>query len=80
MLNYQEVLTGAEFLFKLPSFLRHPMQATQAKAMLRRRLEDRRATFLRIVQQAVYQQTHSPYRQLLQLTGCEYGDLERLVQ
>jgi hypothetical protein len=80
MITYQEVHTGAEFLFKLPSFLRHPMQATQAKAMLRRRLEDRRATFLRIVQQAVYQQPHSPYLRLLQLAGCEYGDLEQLVQ
>jgi hypothetical protein len=80
MITYREALTGAQFLSKLPSFLRHPMQVPEAKAMLRRRLEGRRATFLRILRQAVYQQPRSPYLHLLQLAGCEYGDLERLVQ
>jgi hypothetical protein len=80
MITYREALTRGAFLSKLPTFLRHPLQATEAKVMLRRRIEGRRVTFLRILWQAIYQQSHSPYLQLLQLAGCAYGDLERLVQ
>ena len=48
--------------------------------MLRRRFEGRRARFLKILRQAIYQQPHSPYLQRLQLAGCAYGDLERLIE
>jgi hypothetical protein len=80
MITYREALTGAAFLTKLPAFLRHSLQAPEAKVMLRSRIEGRRETFLRIFRQAIYQQPHSPYLQLLRLAGCAYGDLERLVQ
>jgi hypothetical protein len=76
MITSREALTGAAFLAKLPAFLRHPLQATETKVRRRRRIEGRRATFLRIFREAIYQQPHSPYLQLLQLAGCAYGDLE----
>jgi hypothetical protein len=76
MITSREALTGAAFLAKLPAFLRHPLQATETKVRRRRRIEGRRATFLRIFREAIYQQPHRPYLQLWQLAGCAYGDLE----
>jgi hypothetical protein len=47
---------------------------------LHRRLERRDADFLELVRGAIYGAEQNPYHQLLGLAGCEYGDLERLVQ
>jgi hypothetical protein len=63
----------------LPWFLRHPLRAEQAEPTLRQRLERRESDFLSLVARGVYAQARSPYRALLQLAGCEYGDLECLV-
>jgi hypothetical protein len=76
MITSREALTGAAFLSKLPAFLHHPLQATEAKVRFRHRIEGRRATSLRIFREAIYQHPHGPYLQLLQLAGCAYGDLE----
>ncbi|MBI4525207.1 MAG: hypothetical protein HY695_15495 [Deltaproteobacteria bacterium] len=51
----------------------------EARASLRRRLGQREADFLTLSRVAICENPVSPYRQLLQLSGCEYGDLERLV-
>lgn len=71
---------GARFLRGLPSFLRHPVGLDEARTILRRRLERRQDDFLTLVGSAVYGQADSPYRKLLEITGCEYGDLEYLVR
>lgn len=75
----EDASIGARFLWRLPSFLRHPISAEQAKITLRRRLERREGNFMALARQAIYAHAASPYRQLLNLAGCEYGDLERLV-
>jgi hypothetical protein len=77
----EDFTLGARFLWRLPPFLRHPVSPEQALAILRRRLAQREADFLALMRQAVYGRTgqSSPYRELLGLAGCEYGDLERLV-
>ncbi|MBM2836780.1 MAG: hypothetical protein HW409_969, partial [candidate division NC10 bacterium] len=75
----EDAIIGARFLWRLPSFLRHPISAEQAKVTLRRRLEEREGNFMALARQAIYSHAASPYRQLLTLAGCEYGDLERLV-
>ncbi len=74
-----DVVIGAHFLWRLPSFLRHPIGLEEARARLRRRLAQREVDFLSLVRQAVYGHPRSPYRELLHWAGCEYGDLERLV-
>jgi hypothetical protein len=79
MMSVEDAVVGARFLWRLPSFLRHPISLQEARASLRRRLERREANFLAIARQAIYSQADSPYRQLLGLAGCEYGDLERSV-
>jgi hypothetical protein len=76
----QHFIVGARFFRKLPSFLRHPISLEEARAILHRRFEQRKNNFLRIVKRAVYDYARSPYRQLLSLAGCEYGDFERLVR
>jgi hypothetical protein len=78
-LPLEEILVGARFLSSLPGFLRHPVSLEEARATLRRRLERREADFLDLLRRAIYQNPESPYRELLSLAGCEYGDLEWLV-
>jgi hypothetical protein len=80
LISLADVVIGARFLSRLPAFLRHRITPEQARAILRRRFEQREADFLAIAKLGIYQQAQSPYRQLLQLAGCEYGDLERLVR
>lgn len=55
------------------------MGLVEARSILERRLREREADFLTLMQRAVYAQRASPYLQLLRLAGCECGDLERLV-
>lgn len=74
-----DALAGARLAIRLRSYFRRPITREAALAEVRRRHEQRDQTFLAIARSAIYQQPDSPYRQLLQTAGCEYGDLERLV-
>jgi hypothetical protein len=71
---------GARFLWRAPAFLRRPIARDEAQAGLRRRREGRERGFLELARRAVYGNTASPYRALLDHAGCELGDLEGLVQ
>jgi hypothetical protein len=75
-----DIASGAGLLLGLPTFLRRPAVAHEAHAVIRRRLELRESAFLDLVQRAIYAQAGSPYRWLLRLAGCEWGDLARLVR
>jgi hypothetical protein len=79
VVSFQDVLAGTRFLARLPSFLRHRVSLEEARATLRRRLDEREADFLAFVRRAIYDNPDSPYGQLLGWAGCAYGDLERLV-
>jgi hypothetical protein len=74
-----DALLGARFLAQLPAFLRSPIGADDAQAILRRRQAERAPDFLALARRTVYAHAASPYRRLLDHAGCEYGDLERLV-
>src|SRR5262245_32935568 len=80
MFPWDELVIGARLLWRLPTFLRRPVSAADARATVRRRLERRQADFLGLVRRAVYQYPASPYRLLLDRAGCAYEDVERLVQ
>ena len=71
---------GARFLSQVPWFLRHPLTVEEARATLRRRLEHRESDFLALAKRAIYDYPPSPYRALLRLAGCAYGDLALLVR
>ncbi len=74
-----DVIVGTRFLLGLPTFLRHPLTLEQAEATLRSRLENRESDFLSLLKEVVYPNLSGPYRQLLDIAGCEYGDLEKMV-
>jgi hypothetical protein len=68
------------FLWNLPGVLGRRVTPPEAVAMLRRRLADRESSFLALAHRAIYGNPASPYRQMLQIAGCEMGDLDRLVR
>jgi len=76
----EDLIVGARFVSRLPAFLRYRIDVPRAQVILQRRLERREDDFLDLVRRAIYDRAASPYRQLLGLAGCEYGDLERLVR
>jgi hypothetical protein len=75
-----DLRTGVGFLARLPRFLRRPLTVAEARAVVRRRLETREADFLALAARLVLGRPSNPYRRLLQLAGCELGDLGRLVR
>jgi hypothetical protein len=79
LIPLEDIAIGARLLWGLPGFLRHPMMPEEALATVRRRLERREADFLDLARRAIFGYAGSPYRDLLRLAGCEYGDLERLT-
>jgi len=46
MFPWDELVIGARLLWRLPTFLRRPVSAADARATVRRRLERRQADFL----------------------------------
>jgi hypothetical protein len=68
------------FVFGLPPYLRRPqVTIDQAIARIRRGLENRNANFLHIARSAIYDNPRSGYLPLLEMAGCEFGDLEASV-
>jgi hypothetical protein len=80
LLPGEDILAGVELVRRLPAWLRNPLSLEQAQPALRSRLECREASFLALVRAGVYEVPGSPYRALLALAGCQYGDLDRLVK
>ncbi|MSQ24419.1 MAG: hypothetical protein EXR58_07720 [Chloroflexi bacterium] len=74
-----EVLNGIRFLVGIPEGLRHRLTFEQALATLRYRLEHRTEALLETARRAIYGYPDSPYLPLLNFAGCEYGDLENLL-
>ena len=79
LLSPADLAMGARLIGGLPRVLRHPIRIEGARATLEQRLERREGDFLDLIRWGVYENPVSPYRDLLRLAGCEFGDLERLV-
>jgi len=69
----------ARFAGHLRRFLRTPFTLEQSRAIIKERLAQREPNLLAFVRTAIYENPRSPYRKLLRLAGCEYGDFEKLV-
>jgi len=78
--SLNDFVTGVRFLKKLPSFLNRPISPEEARATLRRRLENRASDFCALMKSAVFENPGSPYLRLLKNAGCGYGDLENMVK
>jgi hypothetical protein len=70
----------ARFARGLGRFLQHTTTLEEAKAVVQKRLAGRTEAFLRMVRRAVFGYPKSPYLPLLELAGCELGDVERMVE
>ncbi len=64
----------------LPRFIRAPIELGYAIDAIKARLNTREARFLAMASRAIYRQPASPYLKLLRAAGCEFNDLERVVQ
>jgi hypothetical protein len=78
-LPLEDIAIGARLLRSVPRFLRQRIGPDRARVIVTRRFEQRESSFLTLARRAIYGDPGSPYRQLLNWAGCEYGDLERLV-
>ncbi|MFW6198367.1 MAG: hypothetical protein ACOC5E_00940 [Acidobacteriota bacterium] len=70
----------ARFMVGLPAHLRRRISLEEAEAAIREGLARREDNFLRIARRGIYDNPHSPYLPLLEMAGCEYGDLEASVR
>jgi hypothetical protein len=78
-LVFEDVVAAARLFVQLPGYLRHPLTLEQARQTLQGWLERRESDFLMLVRDVVYANPDHPYRWMLELAGCEFGDVERLV-
>ena len=70
----------ARFAWQLRGFLRERATPERGTEIILERLRNRRSHFLSLMRRAVYENPQSPYHPLLRSAGCEYKDLERMVQ
>jgi len=75
-----DILAGAKFISRIPSFVRRPITSAEASRTLAARLRNREADFLYLAKKGVYENPKNPFRTMLALAGCEYGDLVALVE
>ena len=67
------------FASGLGRFLRRRLTVEEAHTFIAEQLHRREQNFLRLVELGVYGYTGSPYRLLLEMAGCELGDLRTMV-
>jgi hypothetical protein len=68
------------FAAGLPGFLRRRLTVEQAESAIRRNLAERETNFLQLARRGIYDNPRSPYRPLLEMAGCTFGDLEASVR
>lgn len=76
----RDVLSYIRFLTGLPGYVRRRITFEDGRERLLQRLLRREENFLEVARRAIYGTRETPYRALLELAGCEFGDLERLVR
>jgi hypothetical protein len=77
---YGDMVMYGRFATGLRGFLKKKLDLEEARAIIRRRLEEREDNFLRLVERGVYGNPRSPYLPLLKLAGCAFSDLRTMVR
>jgi hypothetical protein len=70
-----EARAFARLLVGLPRFLRRRMSYDEARGIIQQRLRERETNFLASIEHGVFGNPRSPYRPMLDLAGCEFGDI-----
>ena len=68
------------FIWGLRGFLKQTLTLEEAKAIIKKRMEERETNFLRLVRRGIFGYPKSPYLPLLKLAQCEMGDIENMVR
>jgi hypothetical protein len=74
-----DLVKYSRLAFGLRGFLHGTISLEESKQVITTRLRHRGRNFLSLVQKGIYQNPKSPYLKLFQLAGCEFGDIESLV-
>lgn len=67
------------FVSGLPGFLRNTITLEDARRIVKQLFAERESNFLRLIERGVYGHPHSPYLPMLEMAGCEFGDIRDLV-
>ncbi len=78
--RFEEAAIALRFATALPGFLRGPATSVGAVEVVRGRLRARAADFLAIAREQIFAHSDSPYLPLLRHAGCEFGDVQALVE
>lgn len=78
--GFSAALGFARYTGGLPGFVRDPITLAQAETRIREGMASREAAFIAMLRRSVFSHAASPYRALFRATGCELGDVRRLVQ
>jgi hypothetical protein len=70
----------ARFIWGLRGFLEHSLTLEEAKAIIKKRMEERETNFLRLAKKGIFGYPKSPYLPLMRLAQCEMGDIENMVK
>lgn len=68
------------FVGGIRRYLKHPLTLEECRKIVADAEQHRDDNFLALLRRGVYANPRSPYRQLLEHTGAEYGDVERDVR
>lgn len=68
------------FALGLPRYLKHTLTLEEAKAIVKKRMEERETNFLRWVKKGVFGYSGSPYLPLMKLAHCEMEDIENMIR
>jgi len=68
------------FLSGLRPYLRTRTTLEDARASMARRLAGREQTLLRVAERGFFGHRQSPYREMLEIAGCTYGDFREMVR
>ena len=70
----------SRFIWGLRGFLRRRITLDEARETIQRRMAEREANFLRVVERGIFGYPRSPYLPLLKMAGCELGDIQSMVR
>ena len=76
---FDELRAAASFLGGLQVFLKRRLDLTRATGILESQLAARERTFAQVMQHAVFENTASPYRRLLEWAGITLGDVSSML-
>jgi hypothetical protein len=70
----------SRFALGFRAFLKNRISLSEAREVILRRLQEREANFLRMVERGIFGYPRSPYLPLLKQAGCELGDIREMVR